>query len=272
MSKFAFALAALAALGLTLTGCQKAPNDGAVEELKKMNAKLDELIAATKARPAGGPAGRAPAQRPNRPDPSAVYSVPIAGAPYVGPEDAKITVVKAFEFACPFCDRVRPTIDQLLEDYKGDVKVVYKHYIVHPQTATIPAYAACAAQQQGKYKDMYNQIWEKGFKAGRNLSKENMEKIAGELGLNMNKFKADMDSDNCKKQVQQDQAQLAKVGTRGTPAFYINGRFISGAQPVARFKAIIDEELKKVDAEVKKGTKLNSYYAEKVLKAGKKSL
>lgn len=271
MSKFAFALAALAAIGFTTTGCQKAPDDAAVKQLEELNNKMDELIAATKSRPAGAAPAR-PQARPGRPDPAAVYSVPIEGAPYVGPEDAKITVVKAFEFACPFCQRVRPTLDQLMEDYKGDIKVVYKHYIVHPQTATIPAYAACAAQQQGKYKEMYNAIWDKGFSAGRNLSKENMEKLAGELGLNMNKFKQDMDSDTCKKQVQQDQAELAKVGTRGTPAFYINGRFLSGAQPVDRFKAIIDEELKKVNADLKKGAKLDDYYAEKVLKNGKKSL
>ena len=106
----------------------------------------------------------------------------------------------------------------------------------------------------------------------RKLDRENMETLAGEIGLDMGKFKADMDSDTCKKQVQQDQAALAKVGTRGTPAFYINGRFLSGAQPPARFKAIIDEELKKANERIKKGAKVETYYEEFVIKAGKKKV
>jgi len=156
-----------------------------------------------------------------------------------------------------------------LKDYEGKIKVVYKHYVVHPQVATTPALAACAAHKQGKFNEMEHEIWEKGFKANRNLGADNMEKIAGEIGLNMSKFKADMNGEECKKIVQTDQAQLAAVGARGTPAFFINGRFLSGAQPIDRFKAIIDEELKKADERVKGGAKVESYYDEFVMKKGK---
>jgi predicted DsbA family dithiol-disulfide isomerase len=99
-----------------------------------------------------------------------------------------------------------------------------------------------------------------------------MEAIAKEVGLDMNKFKADMNGDDCKKTVQKDQAQLAAVGARGTPAFFINGRFLSGAQPIDRFKAVIDEEIKKADERLKKGAKVESYYDEFVLKAGEKKI
>jgi predicted DsbA family dithiol-disulfide isomerase len=143
---------------------------------------------------------------------------------------------------------------------------------VHPQTATIPAYAACAAHAQGKYHQMYELIWKKGFEANRNLGADNMETLAKELGLNMAKFKADMNGDECKKKVATDQAQLAAVGTRGTPAFYINGRFLSGAQPIEQFKAIIDEELKKANAEIAKGAKAETYYNEFVIKKGETKL
>jgi predicted DsbA family dithiol-disulfide isomerase len=153
------------------------------------------------------------------------------------------------------------------------VKVVYKHYVVHPQVATTPALAACAAHRQGKFKEMEHLIWEKGFKANRNLSAENMETLAKEAGLDMGKFKADMNGEECKKIVQQDQAQLAAVGTRGTPAFYINGRFLSGAQPLPAFKAIVDEELKKANERIsKEGAKVETYYNEYVLKKGKTRL
>ncbi len=168
--------------------------------------------------------------------------------------------------------RVGPTLEQLLKDYEGDIKIVYKHYVVHPQTATTPALAACAAHKQGKFVQMEKDIWEKGFKQNRNLSADNMEKIAKGIGLDMNKFKADMNGAECKKTVQTDQAQLAAVGARGTPAFFINGRFLSGAQPVDRFKVIIDEELKKANANIKKGAKVETYYNEFVLKKGLKKI
>ena len=74
--------------------------------------------------------------------------------------------------------RVGPTLEQLLKDYAGDIKIVYKNYVVHPQTATTPALAACAAHKQGKFVKMEHDIWEKGFKANRNLSADNMEAIA----------------------------------------------------------------------------------------------
>src|SRR5688572_819864 len=119
-----------------------------------------------------------------------------------------------------------------MKDYGNDIKVVYKHFVVHPQHATVPAQAACAAALQNKFPEMEKLIWEKGFNAGRNLSKENMVTLAKEAGLNMDQFTKDMDGPDCAKRVRQDQAELSAVGTSGTPAFYINGRFLSGARPI----------------------------------------
>ncbi len=124
---------------------------------------------------------------------------------------------------------------------------------------------------QGKFDKMEEGLWEKGYKNNRNYSQENIDSIAKDAGLNMDRFKKDM-AGECVKTVQQDQAQLATVGVRGTPAFYINGRYLSGAQPFENFKAIIDQELAKVDEAQKKGIKPEDYYAEVVMKNGKKSL
>jgi hypothetical protein len=160
----------------------------------------------------------------------------------------------------------------LQKDYGDDVRIVFKHYLVHPQQGTIPSHAACAADKQGKFKQMYELIWEKGFKASRNLGLENMQKLAQELGLDMAKFKADMEGP-CPKLVQQDQAEVGKLGTTGTPAFYINGRFLSGAQPIESFKALIDEELKKANERIAKGeATAANYYEEFVMKRGLKEL
>jgi predicted DsbA family dithiol-disulfide isomerase len=152
------------------------------------------------------------------------------------------------------------------------VKVVYKHLIVHPSVATTPALAACAAHRQGKFHEMEKLIWEKGFNANRNLGEDNMLALAKEAGLDVAKLKADMTGE-CQKIVEKDQAELRAVGARGTPAFYINGRFLSGAQPIERFKAIIDEELKKADETIKKGeATADSYYQKVVLDKGKKGI
>jgi hypothetical protein len=147
-----------------------------------------------------------------------------------------------------------------------------KHYLVHPDQGTIPAHAACAANVQGKFKEMEELIWEKGFKASRNLGLDNMNTLAKELGLDMVRFKADMDG-SCPKLVRQDQADVAKFGTTGTPAFYINGRFLSGAQPIEQFKTLIDAELKLANERIAKGeATAATYYDEFVIKRGLKEL
>lgn len=262
---------AASALSLMLFACQKdsSTDDAKLEEISK---KLDEINAKLASGGAPG-AARAPQPRqPPRPDPNKVYSVPIAGAPTVGPEHAKVTIVEGFEYACPYCERVRPTMAGLKEKYGDDLKIVYKHLIVHPQVATDPSLAACAANLQGKYVQMSDLIWDKGFKAGRDLSRANMEKLAQELGLNMSKFKADMDGE-CKTIVQKDQAELRRVGAGGTPSFFINGRFISGARPQQMFEAVIDQELKKANEIISKGeATVQNYYDEIVVKKGLKAL
>ncbi len=143
--------------------------------------------------------------------------------------------------------------------------------MVHPQVATIPAQAACAAHFQGKFAEMEALLWEKAYKAGRNFSQENIDKLAGELGLDMTKFHADMKG-QCTQVVRKDQAELARVGASGTPAFFINGRFLSGARPIQMFKQLVDEELKKANEAIQKGTPLEKYYEEAVVKKGLKKL
>jgi protein-disulfide isomerase len=251
----------------SVSACETRQSPQVDEKLDAILTRLDKLERALQS---GAGAARARPQRPSEPDPSKVFAVPVAGAPTKGPATAKVTIVKAFEFACPFCERVVPTLDQLRQDYGDDVRIVYQNYIVHPDAATTPALAACAANKQGKYAEMTNLIWEKGFKANRNLARDNMDKLAAEAGLDMNRYKADIDGDECKKAVQQDHSTLANFGVRGTPAFFINGRYLSGAQPIQNFKRIVDEELKKANERIQQGTKPEDYYAKFVLEQGLK--
>lgn len=208
---------------------------------------------------------------PAEPDPEAVYSVPIDGYPSVGPAHAKVTIVKAYEFACGFCFRARATIKDLLAQYGNDIKVVYKPFIVHADVAVLPALAVCAADKQGKFSELETLIWEKGF-AERDLGEAKITALAQQAGLDMDRYRKDMESQECKDSLQRSVENLSSMGVSGTPTFYINGRPVVGAQPIQVFKEIIDEELAKASSAIASGTRLENYYRSVVIEGGKKSL
>jgi protein-disulfide isomerase len=101
--------------------------------------------------------------------------------------------------------------------------------------------ASEAANRQGKFWEMHDKI----FANPRDLSEEAYLRYATELELDLDQFKKDLASKDVKDRIDRDTGQAAKVGVTGTPAFFINGRFLSGAQPFGAFKSIIDEELDK---------------------------
>jgi protein-disulfide isomerase len=204
------------------------------------------------------------------PEPDVTYSIPIDGDPSEGPADARVTIVKGFEFACGYCYKVRPTLSELVASYKGDVRVVYKYYVVHDQ-AVIPGLAACAAHKQGKFHEMTELIWEKAF-AAEDLGEEKMTELATELGLDMTAYETDMRGEACMSWLKGGYQTLADLGVRGTPSFFINGRFLSGAQPIGVFRTIIDAELARANAAIAKGTSPATYYQKHVVEAGAKEL
>jgi protein-disulfide isomerase len=263
-------------LGVALTACQ-ADTTKLNEKIDKLDKKLDALIAQGGR---GGAGANAP-QRPQRaePDRAKTYAVPIDGDPFDGPADAKITVVKAYDYACPFCERVRTTMDDLHKKYGNDIRVVYKQLVVHPNTAMSGALAFCAAAKQGKSTQFDNLIWEKSFKARQFDPDKCWESDAGcplmtsfaqELGLDASKFKADMKG--CTAVVQNDMRALQSFGVGATPSFFINGRFISGAVPIDQFTTVIDEELKKANDRIQQGTPAAQYYQQWVMDKGLKTL
>jgi len=259
------------ALSLGAAACQQDNKnvERKVDDLAKAVAALSEKIDKLPAGAGAGRGGQPPArQRRPEPDPKDVYAVPVDGAAAVGPADALITVIKGYEYACPYCEKVNPTIEQLHKDYGKNLRVVYKHFVVHPQVATDPALAVCAATKQGKFQQMDKLVWEKAY-ATRKFDRANMDALAKEAGLDLAKYKADMDGD-CKSIIQKDQADLQAAGQGATPTFFINGRYMSGAQPLPQFKAIIDEELKKAQERVAAGTKPADYYKTWVIEKGLK--
>lgn len=248
--------AQLAALAAGYAQMSDAGAEDVLTKLAAIEERLERL--ATQPRP--------PA-RPSRPvpDPTKVYAVKVAGSPVKGNADALVTVVRAGEYACPFCEKTRATMDELLKVYGAKVRVVHLDYIVHPQTATEAAKAACAAHRQGKFWEMDEVLWEQAFKT-RQFEVAHVENLAAGLGLDMGRFRGDASS--CNAEIEQKMAELTALGVGATPAFFINGRFLSGAQPLTAFQTLIDEELKLAEGRVKKGTKPKRYYEEWVVKKG----
>jgi len=245
------------------------------KKIDDLSKKIDNLVAR------GGAGAAAPRPQRVEPDRSKTYAVPIDGDPVDGPADAKVTLVKAYDYACPYCEKVRDTMDDLRKKYGNDLRVVFKQLVVHPQVATAGALAVCAANKQGKFLQMDALLWEKGYK-GRNFDKDAkcqdsaegcpvVNGFAQELGLNMDKFKADMKGE-CVALMQKDMRELQALGVGSTPSFFINGRFLSGAMPIDNFSAVIDEELKKANEKIQQGTPAASYYQQVVLDKGLKTL
>ena len=122
--------------------------------------------------------------------------------------------------------------------------------------AMAAALAAEAACKQGKFWEMHDKL----FQDPRALTDENFEKYATEVGLDIAKFKEDMQDKGLEAKIKKQQAQGNTLGALGTPAFFVNGRFLSGAQPFEAFKAIIDDEMKKADALLAAGTAKDKLY------------
>jgi protein-disulfide isomerase len=120
------------------------------------------------------------------------------------------------------------------------VRIVFKHLPLSFHAKAPAAHAAAeAAHQQGKFWEMHDKI----FENQRQMSEENYLKWAGEIGLDIEKYKKDLKSAQVKKRIDKDVAEAGSLGVTGTPGFFINGKFLSGAKPFAAFKEVIDKEL-----------------------------
>jgi protein-disulfide isomerase len=179
-------------------------------------------------------------------------------------------MVMAMDFACPFCRRAFDTVDELRKKYGGDLRVVYKAMVVHPQVATYPALAACAANHQGKWRELADLLWAKSFDA-RDFADATIDGLAAEAKLDVARYRKDV-AGSCPQEIKDEQAALVKLGVGATPSFFINGRFMSGAMPIENFTQIIDEELKKADAAIAAGTPKGEYYQQVVVGKGLKTL
>lgn len=167
--------------------------------------------------------------------------VPTSGAPSKGSEHAPVTIVKFEDYQCPFCREVQPIFTELLSRYNRKIRLVHKDLpleAIHP-LARPTAEAARCANEQGKFWTYHDKLYASAPK----LSAEDLKNYAKELGLNVGLFDLCFATGKYRAIVKKDISDGVQLGLTGTPTFFINGREISGAQPVETFVTMIDEEL-----------------------------
>jgi protein-disulfide isomerase len=191
---------------------------------------------------AKAPAAAARPSAPGRPDPQKIYDIKVGDSPIRGSKDAKVTIVEWADFQCPFCVRVNPTLEKVAKEYGDKVRFSFKHLPLSMHAKARAAHEASeAAHRQGKFWEMHDLI----FASPKDLSPATYLRYAGEMGLDIDQYKSDISSTSVRKVVDDDLATARKLGVSGTPSFFINGRFLSGAQPYGSFARVIDEELAK---------------------------
>jgi protein-disulfide isomerase len=168
--------------------------------------------------------------------------IDIAEAPSEGSSGAKVTLVEFADYECPHCKRFQPVLRQILDEFKGDVRLYFKHYPLPQHTnARLAAEAAVAAQKQGKFWQYQDKLWENQD----NLTPAELEKYAKEISLDLPKFRADMEDPKAKARVQKDRVDGQTLGLASTPTLYINGREYTDAKDTESLREWIKEELSK---------------------------
>jgi protein-disulfide isomerase len=204
--------------------------------LGRLEAEVAEMRAQRSAAPGSGPAAAA-----SRVTDSTVHSVDAGDSPSLGPADAAVTIVEFADFECPYCASAEPTLERLLAEYGGKVRLVFKHnpLPVH-KNALLAHRAAVAAERQGKFWEMHDLL----FSSQEMLDRETLKSHARTLGLDLVAFEAVLLSPESTQAVSADMSQAGGLGIKGAPAFFINGRFLPGAQPIEVFRELIDEGLR----------------------------
>ncbi|HXU45387.1 MAG TPA: thioredoxin domain-containing protein [Thermoanaerobaculia bacterium] len=165
-----------------------------------------------------------------------------ATGPAKGPKEAPVTIVEFSDFQCPFCGKLTPTIDQVTQTYGDKVRLVFRQFPLNfHQFAQKAAEASLCANEQGKFWDLHDAM----FKNQNDLAVDKLKAKAAELGLKADQFNSCLDSGKYVAQITEDQKAGSEAGVSGTPALFVNGRFISGAVPYTEIAKVVDDELKR---------------------------
>ena len=210
----------------------------------------NEVINFTSAAPTLAANNPTPTPTPTPPAAKKPNAIPVANAAtadddaFLGEEDAPVTIIEFTDYQCPFCSRhFTNTFPEIKKEYidTGKVKYVLRDYpLGFHQFAQKASEATECAEDQDKFWEMHAKV----FENNKSLTAESFSKFAADLGLDTSKFDECLNSDKYAEEVKKDMAEGSASGITGTPGFFVNDKKVTGAQPFASFKAIIEEELK----------------------------
>ncbi|MBL9104493.1 MAG: thioredoxin domain-containing protein [Myxococcales bacterium] len=242
-------LGAALAAGL-FGGCAGRAAEGPVE-----SAPAEGAGAADAARLPGFDMGAAPAD--NGDVPYERFLVELGDAPVRGPADAPVTLVAFSDFECPYCERGHRTVKQLEKEYGDRLRVAYKAFPLDFHShAMVAALVAKSAQEQGKFWEFHDKLFmQKG------IDMPQLDSYGREVGLDMDRVYADVEALKWGTAVQRDLRQGRRLGVTGTPAYFINGRYLSGAKPIEVLREMIDKELELAEGWRQKGVAADKIYA-----------
>ncbi len=163
--------------------------------------------------------------------------------PSRGSEDAPVTIVEFADFQCPYCRKLEPVLAEALKRNPDGVRLVYRHYPlidIHPQAMQAAQAAACA-DRQGRFWDMHDAL----FSPGAELTVESLRATAAHIGLDSQKFEECVRGLQGDGVIQQDMLEATALAVDGTPAMFVNGRFVSGAVSLETLTSLIDDELRR---------------------------
>ncbi|WP_417915430.1 DsbA family protein [Candidatus Electronema sp. JM] len=176
-------------------------------------------------------------------DISFAKDIDLSGSPFKGNENAPVSLVVFSDFQCPFCSKVHPILEEVMKKNADKVKIVFKHMPLNMHAQAEPAAkAAIAAQEQGKFWEMHDALFAAANNGG--LSTEAIEKAATAIGLNMEKFKADLNSPATQEKLSKDMSAARLAEVNGTPTLFVNGRRVNVGGPEG-IQKMIDQELTK---------------------------
>lgn len=165
--------------------------------------------------------------------------VGLGSRPPLGNPKAPVTIVEFSDYECPFCKRAEPTVKEVLKVYGDKVRIAYRDFPLDFHANARPASeAAHCAAEQGKFWEYHDKLM-----TTEDLSADSLKSLAKSTGLDQAKFDECIAADRFEAKINEDIAAGQAAGVSGTPAFFINGRMMDGAQPLEKFKEVIDEEL-----------------------------
>jgi protein-disulfide isomerase len=157
-----------------------------------------------------------------------------------GSSSARVTLVEFVDYECPHCKRVQPVFRQILDEFRNDVRLYFKHYPLGSHSnARVAAEAAVAAQKQGKFWPYNDKIWAHA----ETLTPAAFEQFAKDVGLEVPRWRKDLESAEVKERVQKDRSEGGALGIEATPTIYLNGRLYTDQRDVESLRDWINEEL-----------------------------